>query len=112
MHPLHCPERSRDGAGRLRAPLVGGTVCTGPPTMLPIVLRRRTSKCPGPGGEPVPPGPPAGAADRSPQADEQMLRAAAAGPSALGPLYDRYAKLVYGLALAILGSRRSEEHTS
>ena len=33
-----------------------------------------------------------------------MLRAAAADPSALGPLYDRYAKLVYGLALAILGS--------
>lgn len=26
-------------------------------------------------------------------------------PSALGALYDRYAKLVYGLALAILGSR-------
>jgi RNA polymerase sigma-70 factor, ECF subfamily len=38
-----------------------------------------------------------------------MLRAAAADPSALGPLYDRYAKLVYGLALAILGSRDEAE---
>jgi RNA polymerase sigma-70 factor, ECF subfamily len=38
-----------------------------------------------------------------------MLRAAAADPSALGPLYDRYAKLVYGLALAILGSREEAE---
>jgi RNA polymerase sigma-70 factor (ECF subfamily) len=48
-------------------------------------------------------------ADRSPQADEQLLRAAAADPSALGPLYDRYAKLVYGLALAILGSREEAQ---
>ena len=38
-----------------------------------------------------------------------MLRAAAEDPSALGPLYDRYAKLVYGLALAILGSREEAQ---
>ncbi len=38
------------------------------------------------------------------------LEAGALGdPSALGPLYDRYAKLVYGLALAMLGSRAEAE---
>ena len=38
-----------------------------------------------------------------------MLSAAARDPSALGELYDRYGKLVYGLALAILGSRQEAE---
>ena len=33
-----------------------------------------------------------------------MLRAAADDQAALGQLYDRHAKLVYGVALAILGS--------
>jgi RNA polymerase sigma-70 factor (ECF subfamily) len=41
--------------------------------------------------------------------DEQLLSAAAADPSALGALYDRYAKLVYGLALAILGNREEAQ---
>ena len=43
-------------------------------------------------------------ADRSPEVDERLLRAAADDPAALGELYDRHAKLVYGVALAILGS--------
>jgi RNA polymerase sigma-70 factor (ECF subfamily) len=38
-----------------------------------------------------------------------LLSAAAGDPSALGLLYDRYGKLVYGLALAILGSRQEAE---
>lgn len=32
-----------------------------------------------------------------------------AGPSAFGPLYDRHAKRVFGLALAMLGSREEAE---
>ncbi|HYR95447.1 MAG TPA: sigma-70 family RNA polymerase sigma factor [Candidatus Binatus sp.] len=36
--------------------------------------------------------------------DEELITRLAADPSALGPLYDRHARLVYGLALAILGS--------
>jgi RNA polymerase sigma-70 factor (ECF subfamily) len=81
-NPLAPPGRISCGAGGLHAPLLGGHGLHG------------TSDDP---------------ADRSPQADEQLLRAAAADPSALGPLYDRYAKLVYGLALAILGSREEAE---
>lgn len=36
--------------------------------------------------------------------DEELLRALADDSSALGPLYDRYGGLVYGLALSILGN--------
>jgi RNA polymerase sigma-70 factor (ECF subfamily) len=45
----------------------------------------------------------------SPCADARLLEAVAADPSALAPLYDRYGKLVYGLALAILRSREEAE---
>jgi len=41
--------------------------------------------------------------------DERLLATVATDPSALGTLYDRYAKVVYGLALAILGSREEAE---
>jgi len=42
--------------------------------------------------------------DWSNQPDERLLEALADDPSALGPLYDRHSRLVYGLALAVLGS--------
>jgi RNA polymerase sigma-70 factor, ECF subfamily len=42
--------------------------------------------------------------DWSTQPDERLLEALADDPAALGPLYDRHAKLVYGLALAVLGN--------
>jgi RNA polymerase sigma-70 factor (ECF subfamily) len=41
--------------------------------------------------------------------DEDLLHRLAEDPSALGPLYDRHAKLVYGLALAILGQPADAE---
>jgi RNA polymerase sigma-70 factor (ECF subfamily) len=47
--------------------------------------------------------------EESAPADEQPFEGAAADPSASGPLYGRYAKLVYGVALAILGSREEAE---
>ena len=43
-------------------------------------------------------------ADRPVPSDEELIVRLAEDPSALGPLYDRHARLVYGLALAILGS--------
>lgn len=43
--------------------------------------------------------------DRESQSDERLVGALADDPSALGPLYDRYGRLVYGLALAILTNR-------
>jgi RNA polymerase sigma-70 factor (ECF subfamily) len=45
----------------------------------------------------------------SPPTDEQLLGVVAADPSALGLLYDRHSKRVFGLALAILGSREEAE---
>jgi RNA polymerase sigma-70 factor, ECF subfamily len=36
--------------------------------------------------------------------DEELVSRLAVDPQALAPLYDRHARLVYGLALAILGS--------
>ena len=36
--------------------------------------------------------------------DEALLRAVTTDPTAMGPLYDRYARLVYGLARAVLQS--------
>jgi len=47
--------------------------------------------------------------DRSGQSDEQLLGVLAEDPSALGPLYDRHGRLVYGLALAILKSQQEAE---
>jgi RNA polymerase sigma-70 factor (ECF subfamily) len=44
-----------------------------------------------------------------PPSDEALLAAAAETPAALGPLYERYAKLVRGLGLAALGSREEAE---
>lgn len=44
-----------------------------------------------------------------PFADEQLLEVVAVDPSALEPLYDRYAKLVYGVARTILDSREEAE---
>jgi RNA polymerase sigma-70 factor (ECF subfamily) len=82
LHPSEPPGRTKGGAGALHPPLVG------------IFALHGTSEDP---------------ADRTSQADEQLLRAAAADPSALGDLYDRYAKLVYGLAVAILGNREEAQ---
>lgn len=42
--------------------------------------------------------------DWSNQSDERLLEALADDPSALGPLYDRHSRLVYGLAMAVLGN--------
>ncbi len=42
--------------------------------------------------------------DWSNQPDERLLDALADDPSALAPLYDRHARLVYGLAMAVLGN--------
>lgn len=44
-----------------------------------------------------------------PAADARLLESVAADPSALAPLYDRYGKLVYGQALALLGSPEEAE---
>jgi len=44
-----------------------------------------------------------------PSGDERLLGALAADPSALGALYERYAKPLYRLAFAILGSREEAE---
>jgi len=41
------------------------------------------------------------------ETDEELIARLAEDPSALGPLYDRHGRLVYGLALAIL--RNSDE---
>jgi RNA polymerase sigma-70 factor, ECF subfamily len=41
--------------------------------------------------------------------DEELIEALASDPSALGILYDRHARLVYGLALAMLGSPEEAE---
>src|SRR5512134_3742138 len=51
------------------------------------------------------------AADLAPRAcaDEQLLTLASKDPSALGPLYERYSRMVYARALAILGSREEAE---
>lgn len=46
---------------------------------------------------------------QSPSSDEQLLEAVAADPSALAALYDRYAKLVYRRALAILRCREEAQ---
>jgi RNA polymerase sigma-70 factor (ECF subfamily) len=45
-----------------------------------------------------------GRVDWSNQPDERLLEALADDPSALAPLYDRHSRLVYGLALAVLGN--------
>jgi len=45
-----------------------------------------------------------GRVDWSSQPDERLLEALADDPSALGPLYDRHSRLVYGLAMAVLGN--------
>jgi RNA polymerase sigma-70 factor (ECF subfamily) len=42
--------------------------------------------------------------DWSTEPDERLLAALAEDPSALGPLYDRHSRLVYGLAMAVLGN--------
>jgi RNA polymerase sigma-70 factor, ECF subfamily len=47
--------------------------------------------------------------DWSEQSDEALLRALESDPSALGPLYDRHGRLVYGLALAILKNQQEAE---
>ena len=41
--------------------------------------------------------------------DEALLRTVRTDPAALGPLYDRYASLVFGLARAILQSEQEAE---
>lgn len=43
-------------------------------------------------------------ADWSNEPDERLLEALADDSSALAPLYDRHARLVYGLAMAVLGN--------
>jgi RNA polymerase sigma-70 factor, ECF subfamily len=45
----------------------------------------------------------------SASADEELLGIVVGDPSTLGPLYGRYANLVYGVALAMLGSREEAE---
>jgi RNA polymerase sigma-70 factor, ECF subfamily len=45
-----------------------------------------------------------GRVDWTNQPDERLLEALAGDPSALAPLYDRHSRLVYGLALAVLGN--------
>jgi RNA polymerase sigma-70 factor (ECF subfamily) len=45
-----------------------------------------------------------GRVDWSNQPDERLLAVLADDASALAPLYDRHARLVYGLALAVLGN--------
>lgn len=47
--------------------------------------------------------------DRWVRSDRELLEVAAHDPAALELLYDRYAKLVYGLALAMLSSREEAE---
>jgi RNA polymerase sigma-70 factor, ECF subfamily len=42
--------------------------------------------------------------DWSNEPDERLLEALADDPSALAPLYDRHSRLVYGLAVAVLGN--------
>lgn len=42
--------------------------------------------------------------DWAAQSDEALLRAVTSDAGAIGPLYDRYARLVYGLARAVLQS--------
>jgi len=50
-----------------------------------------------------------GELDWSEQSDEALLRALASDRAALGPLYDRHGRLVYGLALAILKNQQEAE---
>src|SRR5262245_9832228 len=50
-----------------------------------------------------------GEVDWSALSDEELLRALADDPSALGPLYDRHGRLVYGLAVAILRDQQEAE---
>ena len=47
--------------------------------------------------------------DWSTEPDERLVAALADDAAPLGPLYDRYARLVYGLALTILGSAMDAE---
>ena len=47
--------------------------------------------------------------DWSSEPDERLVAALADDAAALGPLYDRHARLVYGLALAILGNQGDAE---
>jgi RNA polymerase sigma-70 factor (ECF subfamily) len=42
--------------------------------------------------------------DWTTQPDERLLEALADDPAALAPLYDRHSRLVYGLAMAVLGN--------
>jgi RNA polymerase sigma-70 factor, ECF subfamily len=62
--------------------------------------------------EPLPESPSEGRAsarDGSAPSDEELLAVAASDRSALAELYDRHAKVVYRLALAILGGREEAE---
>jgi len=45
-----------------------------------------------------------GAGEPAPPSDEELLARLADDQTALGPLYDRHSRLVYGLALAILAN--------
>jgi RNA polymerase sigma-70 factor (ECF subfamily) len=47
--------------------------------------------------------------DWSAESDERLVAALADDAAALGPLYDRHARLVYGLAVAILGNQGDAE---